>query len=179
MRPRRTQPCNRKAALAVPGGWPGPCANQARRFGDLPGEVALRVLGRALTMAGDEGPVELGKLEALKSALDCAQTAGNGRFRRTLAGAVVTLTDGQLTVERAPPRSRKLLTKRGHGAARANAGLFAITGQGHRGLRGLQHSSTFLRRRRRVDHLWGINKKITISTQYSTEMASAEYPRAR
>jgi tRNA(Ile)-lysidine synthase len=93
-------------------------AFEARRFVDLPGEVALRVLGRALTMAGDEGPVELGKLEALKSALDCAQTAGNGRFRRTLAGAVVTLADGQLTVERAPPRSRKLLTKRGHGAAR-------------------------------------------------------------
>jgi len=93
-------------------------AFEARRFGELPGEVALRVLGRALTMAGDEGPVELGKLEALKSALDCAQTAGNGHFRRTLAGAVVTLTDSQLTVERAPPRSRKLLTKRGHGAAR-------------------------------------------------------------
>ena len=97
---------------------PSALAFEARRFVELPGEVALRVLGRALTMAGDEGPVELGKLEALKSALDCAQTAVNRRFRRTLAGAVVTLTDGQLTVERAPPRSRKLLTKRGHGAAR-------------------------------------------------------------
>jgi tRNA(Ile)-lysidine synthase len=97
---------------------PSTLAFEVRRFVDLPGEVALRVLGRALAMAGDEGPVELGKLEALKSALDCAQTAGNGRFRRTLAGAVVTLTDRQLTVERAPPRSRKLLTKRGHGAAR-------------------------------------------------------------
>jgi hypothetical protein len=62
--------------------------------------------------------VKLGKLEALKSALDCAQTAGNGRLRRTLAGAVVTLTEHQLTVERAPARSRKLLTKGGHGAAR-------------------------------------------------------------
>jgi tRNA(Ile)-lysidine synthase len=97
---------------------PSALAFEVRRFVDLPGEVALRVLGRALAMAGDEGPVELGKLEALKSALDCAQTAGNGRFRRTLAGAVVTLTGRQLTVERAPPRSRKLLTKRGHGAAR-------------------------------------------------------------
>src|SRR5262245_12906377 len=96
---------------------PSALAFEARRFVDLPGEVALRVLGRALAMTGDEGPVELGKLEALKSALDCAQIAG-GRFRRTLAGAVVTLTDRQLTVERAPPRSRKLLTKRGHGAAR-------------------------------------------------------------
>ena len=97
---------------------PSALAFEARRFVELPGEVALRVLGRALAMTGDEGPVELGKLEALKSALDCAQIAGNGRFRRTLAGAVVTLTDRQLTVERAPPRSRKLLTKRGHGAAR-------------------------------------------------------------
>ncbi len=96
----------------------GALAFEARRFVDLPGEIALRVLGRALAMTGDEGPVELGKLEALKSALDCAETAGNRRFRRTLAGAVVTLTDRQLTVERAPPRSRKLLTKRGHGAAR-------------------------------------------------------------
>ena len=90
---------------------------EVRRFADLPAEIALRVLGRALALAGDEGPVELGKLEALKSALDCAQTAGNGRFRRTLAGALVTLTDRQLTVERAPPRSRKLLTKRGPGQA--------------------------------------------------------------
>ena len=90
---------------------------EVRRFADLPAEIALRVLGRALALAGDEGPVELGKLEALKSALDCAQTAGNGRFRRTLAGALVTLTDRQLTVERAPPRSRKLLTKCGPGQA--------------------------------------------------------------
>jgi tRNA(Ile)-lysidine synthase len=92
-------------------------AIEARRFADLPAEIALRVLGRAVARAGDEGPVELGKLEALKCALDCAQTAGEWRFRRTLAGAVVTLTDRQLTVERAPPRSRKLLTKRGHGRA--------------------------------------------------------------
>ena len=40
---------------------------------------------------GDEGPVELGKLEALKAALDAAQNAGTARFRRTLAGALVTL----------------------------------------------------------------------------------------
>jgi len=84
-----------------------------RQFMGLPAEIALRLLGRALTKAGDEGPVELGKLEALKCALDNAQNTDNGRFRRTLAGAVVTLTDRQLIVERAPPRRRrKLLTKR-------------------------------------------------------------------
>jgi tRNA(Ile)-lysidine synthase len=92
----------------------GSVAIERRRFVELPAEVALRLLARALTSVGDEGPVELGKLEALKSALDSAQNAGNGRFRRTLAGAVVTLTDRQLIVERAPPRRRrKLLTKRG------------------------------------------------------------------
>jgi len=96
----------------------GSVAIESRRFVDLPAEIALRLLARALTGAGDEGPVELGKLEALKSALDDVQNAGDKRFRRTLAGAVVTLTDRQLIVERAPPRRRrKLLTKRGVGRA--------------------------------------------------------------
>jgi len=88
-------------------------AIKAHRFADLPAEIALRVLGRAVAKAGDEGPVELRKLEALKCALDRAHAAGEGRFRRTLAGAVVTLTNRHLVVERAPPR-RKLLTKRGY-----------------------------------------------------------------
>jgi len=97
---------------------PSSVAIERRRFAELPAEIALRLLARALTSAGDEGPVELGKLEALKSALDHAQNARNARFRRTLAGAVVTLTDRQLIVERAPPRRRrKLLTT--PGAARA------------------------------------------------------------
>jgi tRNA(Ile)-lysidine synthase len=87
---------------------------EARRFADLPAEIALRVLGRAVARVGDEGPVELGKLEALKCAVDRAQTASEQRFRRTLAGAVVTLTDRQLIVERAPPRGRRVLTKRRH-----------------------------------------------------------------
>jgi tRNA(Ile)-lysidine synthase len=87
---------------------------EARRFADLPAEIALRLLGRAVARVGDEGPVELGKLEALKCAVDRAQTASEQRFRRTLAGAVVTLTDRQLIVERAPPRGRRVLTKRRH-----------------------------------------------------------------
>jgi tRNA(Ile)-lysidine synthase len=92
-------------------------AVEARRFAELPAEIALRLLGRAVAEAGDEGPVELGKLEALKSALDAAQNTGDGPFRRTLAGAVVTLKGHQLIVERAPPRGRNLLTKRGRGRA--------------------------------------------------------------
>ena len=93
---------------------PGSLCIEASRFADLPAEIALRLLGRAVARAGDEGPVELGKLEALKGAVDCARTAREGRFRRTLAGAVVTLTDRQLIVERAPPRGRRVLTKRRH-----------------------------------------------------------------
>lgn len=89
---------------------------EARRFGALPAEIALRLLGRAVTKVGDEGPVELGKLESLKFVLDSAQNTGE-RFRRTLAGAVVTLQGQQLTVERAPPRGRNLLTKRRPGRA--------------------------------------------------------------
>jgi tRNA(Ile)-lysidine synthase len=87
-------------------------AIESRRFADLPAEVALRLLGRAVARVGDEGPVELGKLEALKTALDEAQKSPKNRFRRTLAGAIVTLKDPQILVERAPPRRRKALTKR-------------------------------------------------------------------
>ncbi len=41
-------------------------------YSRLPGEVALRLLGCAVAETGDEGPVELAKLEALKDALDAA-----------------------------------------------------------------------------------------------------------
>jgi tRNA(Ile)-lysidine synthase len=95
----------------------GAIAFEARRFDALPAEIALRLLGRAVTRVGDEGPVELGKLEFLKSALDGAQNNGDRHVRRTLAGAVVTLQGRQLTVERAPPRGRNLLTKRRPGRA--------------------------------------------------------------
>ncbi len=87
-------------------------AIESRQFSDLPAEVALRLLGRALARLGDEGPVELGKLEMLKTALDEAQNGAEHRFRRTLAGAIVTLKDPQIIVEGAPPRRRKPLTKR-------------------------------------------------------------------
>ncbi len=103
---------DRAAALVVDMPRPHTVALEARRFAELPAEIALRLLGRLVAQVGDEGPVELGKLEALKSALDAAQSTGDGRFRRTLAGAVVTLAGRQMIVERAPPRRRNLLTKR-------------------------------------------------------------------
>jgi tRNA(Ile)-lysidine synthase len=92
-----------QAALA-PGPWPqrGPIACDAVQFGGLPAEVGMRLLGRAIVHAGDEGPVELGKLETLYEALRQARAP----LRRTLAGALVSLGGGQLTVEPAPPRRR-------------------------------------------------------------------------
>ena len=90
--------------LAVDAPAPQAMAFDAIGFFILPAEIALRVLGRAVTKAGDEGPVELAKLEALKAALDIGQKANSGRFRRSLAGAMVTLAMPQIVVERAPPR---------------------------------------------------------------------------
>ena len=90
-----------RAALA-PGPWRerGPIVFDPARFRDLPAEVALRLLGRAITHAGNEGPVELAKLESLYEGLRAAHT----RLRRTLAGALIALGEDRLTVERAPPR---------------------------------------------------------------------------
>lgn len=97
-----------------PGGWsPDNAVTMAADvYGTLPPEIGLRLLGRAITFKGDEGPVELGKLEALCAALsDPLSDAVDGnvdfaRFRRTLAGAVITLAGTVLTVERAPSRRR-------------------------------------------------------------------------
>src|SRR5882757_6390171 len=96
------------AALA-PEPWPdtGPIEFPAVQFGRLPAEVTLRLLGRAIACAGNEGPVELAKLEALHAEL--AASSGSARFRRTLAGAVVTRSGDRLWVERAPAR-RKAFT---------------------------------------------------------------------
>ena len=88
---------------------PDRIAFQAQGFSRLPDEIALRLIGRAVTLLGDEGPVELGKLEALYDALDAAQSTG-ARFRRSLAGALVTLGPGQIIVERAPSRHGRTLT---------------------------------------------------------------------
>jgi tRNA(Ile)-lysidine synthase len=100
-------------ARIAPGPWPsrGPVTFAAEMFGDLPHEVALRLLGRAVAWTGNEGPVELGKLEALYAAMRAPVSKGTGRsrpgaqFRRTLAGALVTIAGDRITVERAPPRS--------------------------------------------------------------------------
>jgi tRNA(Ile)-lysidine synthase len=78
-----------------------------RALRDMPADIALRLLGRALDTIGDEGPVELGKLEALSDALAAAMAGGAARFRRTLAGAMVSLQSDCILIERAPARRRR------------------------------------------------------------------------
>lgn len=98
------------AELAREGGSPASLTMEAAGLAQLPAEIALRLIGRAVAHAGNEGPVELAKLEALKTALDAVLMAKNARFRRSLAGALVTLSGGRVTVERAPARRRRALT---------------------------------------------------------------------
>ncbi|MEA2796339.1 MAG: tRNA(Ile)-lysidine synthase [Bradyrhizobium sp.] len=85
----------------------------ARAFAAMPEEIRLRLLLRAVDRFGHEGPAELGKVETLLSALDRAaaeKTAGRGmRLKQTLAGALVSLIDGRIRVEPAPPRRRTAL----------------------------------------------------------------------
>jgi tRNA(Ile)-lysidine synthase len=95
----------------------GSVAFPADKFARLPAEIALRLVGRAVTQFGVEGPVELRKLEALHAAIAAAQS-GKTPLRRTLAGAIVTLAAGRLAVEKAPPRQRKALTTRQAGRAK-------------------------------------------------------------
>lgn len=95
------------ADLAVPDLRPGAAATiAAEGWVRAPAELRLRLLGRLVAAAGTEGPVELGKLEGVAEALAaaCAGPGPAARFRRTLAGAMVTLSDGRLTVEPAPAR---------------------------------------------------------------------------
>ncbi|MFL4983234.1 MAG: tRNA lysidine(34) synthetase TilS [Xanthobacteraceae bacterium] len=86
----------------------GPIMLDRAKFSSLPGEVGLRLLGRALAAVGDEGPVELGKLETLFAAIAAqGEDAACGRLRRTLAGALVTVDRDRLVVHRAPARRQK------------------------------------------------------------------------
>ncbi len=104
-------------AAVAPAAWPqrGPIAFDGERFFDLPAEVGLRLLGRAIAFTGNEGPVELGKLEALYAALRNVSA-----LRRTLAGSLVTLAADRLSIERAPAR-RARRARRARGAGRASA----------------------------------------------------------
>ena len=82
-------------------------AFDARGLRDVPAEIALRLIGRAASEVGDEGPVDLGKLESLCESLADALDRSSPRFRQTLAGAMVSLQRDRLIVERAPPRRKR------------------------------------------------------------------------
>ena len=92
-------------------------AFDASAFARMPEEIRLRLLLRAIERFGHEGPAELGKVEALLAALDgmaaedlVAENAAarQPRLKRTLAGALVSLIDGRIRVEPAPPRRRRV-----------------------------------------------------------------------
>jgi tRNA(Ile)-lysidine synthase len=101
----------RSALAPLPWRERGPIVFETAPFAGLPAEVALRLLGEAVAHTGDEGPVELAKLESLYEAL--RQTPS--RLRRTLAGALITLDRDYLTVERAPARRRLAMRRQGKG----------------------------------------------------------------
>ena len=92
------------------------------------GDRAARCLGRAIAWTGHEGPVELGKLEALSAALVGAiiwfYVDAWRDFAARWPGALITLDGERTAVERAPPPPRRLetaLTKR-KGGGRKLAG---------------------------------------------------------
>ena len=100
---------DRRGVPSVAGGR----SYEAIAFYALPEEIRLRLLMRAINVAGHEGPAELGKVEALLTALDQANV-GDARKRstgavqphlkRTLAGAMISLSKGWIEIQPAPPR---------------------------------------------------------------------------
>jgi len=80
-------------------------------FAAIPEEIRVRLLQRAIDRFGHEGPAELGKVEALLSALEQAGAKKADprrvRLKQTLAGAMISLVGGRLCIEPAPPRRRR------------------------------------------------------------------------
>jgi tRNA(Ile)-lysidine synthase len=103
----------RNALAPEPWSKSGPVRFDTARFANLPAEVALRLLGRAVGWTGREGPVELAKLETLYAEMRQSAT----RLRRTLAGALITLDDDWIVVERAP--ARRSSTRQGGSGSRS------------------------------------------------------------
>jgi tRNA(Ile)-lysidine synthase len=86
-------------------------AFDAKAFTAMPEEIRLRLLLRAISRFGHEGPAELGKVEALLAALDQTVAERNRRGRpalkQTLAGALVSVLDGRIRIGPAPARRRR------------------------------------------------------------------------
>jgi tRNA(Ile)-lysidine synthase len=96
-------------------------AFDARVFAGLPDEIRLRLLIRMINRFGTEGPVELGKAEALLATLDgtfVGSTDGGeaaqgglqrarlkqAKLKQTLAGALVSVGKGEIRITPAPAR---------------------------------------------------------------------------
>lgn len=90
-------------------------AFEAVAFARMPEEIRLRLLLRAIDRFGHEGPAELGKVEALLAVFDRAlrtvtekrRVKRQVRLKQTLAGAVISLSGGQIVIGPAPPRRRR------------------------------------------------------------------------
>ena len=87
-------------------------AFDAKAFTAMPEEIRLRLLLRAISRFGHEGPAELGKVEALLAALDRTVAEKNRRGRpalkQTLAGALVSVLDGRIRIGPAPARRHRM-----------------------------------------------------------------------
>jgi tRNA(Ile)-lysidine synthase len=110
---RDRQAASLKAGAVFSGETAGGKSFDASVFAAMPEEIRLRLLLRAIDRFGHEGPAELGKVEALLSALDHAQTKTlrgqpkRPRLKQTLAGALVTLSGDRISIAPAPPRRRR------------------------------------------------------------------------
>jgi tRNA(Ile)-lysidine synthase len=94
-------------------GDPADAGFDAHAFAGLAEEIRLRLLLRRIDRVGREGPAELGKVEALLAALDRAVAAPSPakrriRLKQTLAGALVSLVEGRIRIEPAPPRRKRV-----------------------------------------------------------------------
>ena len=113
--------------------WPerGSIVLSGEKFARLPAEVALRLLGRAIVHAGDEGPVELGKLEALQNALAGCECESETSFAAHLGGSARGPRRGQAG-DRACPGAQKPHT---HALSRGQMGRRRQPGHGWKGKR--------------------------------------------
>ncbi len=94
--------------LKLRDGDPSQSGFDANVFAAFPDEIQIRLLLRTIGRVGHEGPVELGKAEALLAALTRAlMQKPRIRFRQTLAGALISLTNDRIRIEPAPPRRRR------------------------------------------------------------------------
>jgi tRNA(Ile)-lysidine synthase len=84
----------------------GPVRLDLAGFQNLPTEIGLRLLARAIGHCGREGPAELAKLESMTEQVYTRLKGEPSPFRRTLAGALVAIRQGELCVSTAPDRRK-------------------------------------------------------------------------